>query len=196
MEQERYYHDLKPQIKAREKEVNAFLTFLEEKTSWLTAPASTRFHNNFEQGLLRHSVLVAELLLKIKAIWSPDISNESCVIVGLFHDVGKVGLPGKPLYLPNIEKRPNRGERKYIINPDLVYMGLGVRSLMLVSKFISLSEEEAQAIAYHDGQYIEENKQIAHREEPLTLLLSYADNWAGEVIEKREFKQKSEKINF
>ena len=196
MEQERYYHDLKPQIKAREKEVNAFLTFLEEKTAWLTAPASTRFHNNFEQGLLRHSVLVAELLLKIKAIWSPDISNESCVIVGLFHDVGKVGLPGKPLYLPNIEKRPNRGERKYIINPDLVYMGLGVRSLLLVSKFISLSDEEAQAIVYHDGQYIEENKPIAHREEPLTLLLSYADNWAGEVIEKREFKQKSEKINF
>jgi len=196
MEQERYYHDLKPQIKAREKEVNAFLTFLEEKTFWLTAPASTRFHNNFEQGLLRHSVLVAELLLKIKAIWSPDISNESCVIVGLFHDVGKVGLPGKPLYLPNIEKRPNRGERKYIINPDLVYMGLGVRSLILVSKFIPLSEDEAQAIAYHDGQYIEENKQIAHREEPLTLLLSYADNWAGEVLEKREFKQKSEKINF
>ena len=58
-------------------------------------------------------------------------------------------------------------------------MGLGVRSLMLVSNFIPLSDEEAQAIVYHDGQYIEENKQIAHREESLTLLLSYADNWAG-----------------
>jgi hypothetical protein len=74
-------------------------------------------------------------------------------------------------------------------------MGLGVRSLMLVSKFISLSEDEAQAIAYHDGQYIEENKPIAHREEPLTLLLSYADNWAGEVIEKRGLKHK-EKIYY
>ena len=73
MEQERYYHDLKPHVNIRTKEVDAFLTFLEEKTSWLTSPASTRFHNNFEQGLLRHSVLVAELLLKIKAIWSPDI---------------------------------------------------------------------------------------------------------------------------
>jgi len=195
LERERY-QALKTQVKAREKEVNAFLSFLEEKTSWLTAPASTRFHNSFEQGLLRHSVLVAELLLKLKALLSPDISNESCVIVGLFHDVGKVGLPGKPLYLPNIEKIPNRGERKYIVNPNLVYLGLGVRSLLLVSKFIPLSEEEAQAIAYHDGQYIEENKHIAHREEPLTLLLSYADNWAGGVLEKREFKQKSEKINF
>jgi len=130
--------------------------------------------------------LVAELLLKIKAIWSPDISNESSVIVGLFHDVGKIGLPGKPLYLPNLENRKNPERKKYIVNPDLVYMGIAVRSLLLVSKFIPLSEEEAQAIAYHDGQYIEENKKIAHREEPLTLLLSYADNWAGEVLEKRE----------
>jgi len=186
VERKRQYHFLETEVKARSKEVNAFLSFLEEKTSWLTAPASTRFHNCFEQGLLRHSVVVADLLLKIKALWSPDIPNESCVIVGLFHDVGKVGLPGKPLYLPNIEKMPNRGERKYIVSPDLVYMGIAVRSLLLVSKFIPLSEEEAQAIAYHDGQYIEENKQIAHREEPLTLLLSYADNWAGEVVEKRE----------
>jgi len=186
MERKRQYHFLKTEVKERSKEVNAFLSFLEEKTSWLTAPASTRFHNSFEQGLLQHSIVVAELLLKIKALWSPDISNESCVIVGLFHDVGKIGLPGKPLYLPNIEKMPNRGERKYIVSPDLVYMGIAVRSLLLVSKFIPLSEEEAQAIAYHDGQYIEENKKIAHREEPLTLLLSYADNWAGEVVEKRE----------
>ncbi|HPD60225.1 MAG TPA: HD domain-containing protein [Thermodesulfobacteriota bacterium] len=178
------YRALINQVKTREKEVRSFLAFLQEKTSWLTSPASTRFHNNFEQGLLRHSILVSELLLQLKEIWSPDINNESCVICGLFHDVGKVGLPGKPLYLPNPEGRSKCGEKKYTINPDLVYLGLGVRSLLLVNKFIPLSEDEAQAIAYHDGQYIEENKQIAHREEPMTLLLSYADNWAGEVLEK------------
>ena len=188
MERKRQYHFLETEVKARSKEVNAFLSFLEEKTSWLTAPASTRFHNCFDQGLLRHSILVAEMLLKIKAVWSPDISNESCVIVGLFHDVGKVGLPGKPLYLPNPENMENPERKKYIVNPNLVYMGIAVRSLLLVSKFIPLSEDEAQAIAYHDGQYIEENKKIAHREEPLTLLLSYADNWAGEVLEKRKNK--------
>ena len=64
-------------------------------------------------------------------------------------------------------------------------MGLAVRSLFLVSQYIPLTEEEAQAIAYHDGQYIEENKVIAHREEPLTLLLSYADNWVGCISEKK-----------
>jgi len=102
--------------------------------------------------------------------------------------VGKVGLPDKPFYLTNTEEIQKPEKKKYIVNPDLVYMGIAVRSLLLVSKFIPLSEDEAQAIAYHDGQYIEENKKIAHREEPLTLLLSYADNWAGEVLEKRKNK--------
>jgi len=76
--------------------VNVFLSFLEEKTSWLTSPASTRFHSNFEQGLLRQCIAAAELLLQLKEILSPDINNERCVIAGLFHDVGKIALPGKP----------------------------------------------------------------------------------------------------
>ena len=70
-------------------------------------------------------------------------------------------------------------------------MGLAVRSLFLVSQYIPLTEEEAQAIAYHDGQYVEENKIIAHREEPLTRLLSYADNWTGCVMEKKGFSSQN-----
>lgn len=48
----------------------------------------------------------------------------------------------------------------YRINLDVVAMGLAVRSLYLVTKYIPLSE--AQAIAYHDGLYIDDNKVIAH----------------------------------
>jgi hypothetical protein len=36
-------------------------------------------------------------------ILAPGISEKSCVIVGLFHDIGKVGMPGKPYYLPEIK---------------------------------------------------------------------------------------------
>jgi hypothetical protein len=40
-----------------------------------------------------------------------------------------------------------------------------------------LSDEEAQAILYHDGLYIEANSEVAHRECLLLLLLQFADNW-------------------
>lgn len=69
-------------------------------------------------------------------------------------------------------------------------MGLAVRSLYLVTKYIPLSDSEAQAIAYHDGQYINDNKVIAHKEEPLTLLLHWTDYWTAHIYEEvRELKE-------
>ena len=105
--------------------------------------------------------------------------------MGLFHDVGKLGMPGNPLYIPNdnewmVQKRGI----KFKVNPEVVSMGLAVRSLYLVTKYIPLTDAEAQAIAYHDGQYIEDNKVIAHDEEPLTLLVHWADYWTAHIYEE------------
>ena len=63
-------------------------------------------------------------------------------------------------------------------------MSLAVRSVYLVSKYISLSDAEAQAILYHDGQYIDDNKCVRHKEGPLTLLLHWADYWATHIYEE------------
>ncbi|HOI94569.1 MAG TPA: HD domain-containing protein [Syntrophobacter fumaroxidans] len=179
------YKSLKDKISRRTQPFGEFLCFLENKTSWLTSPASTRFHLCMEGGLLKHSVGVANTLLTLKQTLAPQISEESCVITGLFHDVGKIGMPDKPLYIPN----SNEWEVKkkgicYRTNPETIVMGLAARSLYLVSKFIPLSDAEAQAILYHDGQYIEENRIVAHREEPLTLLLHWADYWTAHIFEE------------
>jgi hypothetical protein len=162
----------------RKEAVLKFTEFLDKNTSWLTSPASTRFHLNEEQGLLRHSVGVTETLLKLREVIAPMISEESCVITGLFHDLGKIGNFEKPNYIKNgNEWEVIKRNMKYKTNPDLVYLGLAPRSLFLVSQHIKLSDEEAQAILYHDGQYIEANKEVAHRECPLALLLAFADAW-------------------
>ncbi|MCK9614712.1 MAG: HD domain-containing protein [Candidatus Omnitrophica bacterium] len=179
------YEELKKKIVKRKEEFDAFVDMLEKKTSWLTSPASTRFHLNSEGGLLEHSVGVAETLLKLRETLAPQISEESCVIVGLFHDVGKIGMPGKPRYLKNtnqweVEKRG----MTYKVNPEETYMNLAVRSLYLIAKYIPLSDSEAQAILYHDGQYVEANKEVAHREVPLTLLVQFADNWTACIYEE------------
>ncbi|HPL68264.1 MAG TPA: HD domain-containing protein, partial [Smithellaceae bacterium] len=152
MELIKRYDTLKLKIEDRRKPFEHFIKFLENETTWLTTPASTRFHLAQERGLLNHSVGVAETLLRFREFLAPRISEESCVIVGLFHDVGKLGMPGKPYYLPNDNEWmvKNRGIC-YKTNSDVVTMGLAVRSLYLISQYISLSETEAQAIAYHDG---------------------------------------------
>lgn len=90
------YEALKQKVAVRQAEFRKFIGFLEGETSWLTSPASTRYHLNVEGGLLLHSVGVAETALKLRYLLAPDLSEESVVITALFHDVGKVGYSRKP----------------------------------------------------------------------------------------------------
>jgi len=185
------YEDLKAKVKSRADEFGDLMEFVENKTSWLTAPASTRFHLCRENGLLEHSVNVAETLLRIKDTLYPLIDDESCVIVALLHDLVKVGMPSAPLYLKN---EPTERQRRagygptypYSFNNGLTYLSVPIRSLYFALPYITLSVEEAQAIAYHDGQYVDDNRSAAKNECPLTLLLNYADNWCGFIVEDEQ----------
>ena len=122
-----HYEALKAEVIVRKEPFDRFIKFLESKTTWLASPASTRYHMAEEQGLLKHSVGVTETLLRFWEFLAPAIPRESCAIVGLFYDVGKLRMPDKPLYLPNDNEwlAQNKGIR-YKINPDVVAMGLAV----------------------------------------------------------------------
>lgn len=183
------YEALKALAVDRKAQFERLIAFMENETTWLTSPASTKYHLCVEGGLLEHSVNVAESTLKIRGALAPEISEESCVIVSLIHDLGKVGMPGNPQYLINepSEKQLKYGykpDAPYRFNKDLTYLSVPIRSLFLASKYIDLTEQEVQAVVYHDGQYVEDNRSVAKNEEPLTLLLQYADSWSGFVVEK------------
>ncbi len=49
-----------------------------------------------------------------------DVDKESCIVVGLFHDLGKVGVSDNPYYLDNADswQKRNRGIH-YVVNKDL-----------------------------------------------------------------------------
>jgi len=185
------YELLKSKVTERKEEFEQLMSFVEKETAYMTTPASTKYHLCRERGLLEHSINVAETMLKLRAVLAPHISEESCVIVALMHDLGKAGVPGVPQYLVNepSEKQKAAGypaSEPYRFNKDLTYLSVPVRSLYLCGARFPLTEEEAQAIVYHDGQFVDDNRSVATKETPLTLLLQYADNWSGFVIEKEE----------
>lgn len=183
------YESLKSLVVERKEEFTKLINFMENETEYLTAPASTRFHLCRKEGLLEHSVNVAETMLRFKNAVAPEIDDESCVIVALIHDLGKAGMPNNPQYLEN-EPTPKQKQYgfpasiPYRMNENLVYLSVPVRSLYLSIPHISLSEEEVQAVMYHDGQYVDDNKSVATKETPLLLLLQYADTWSTFVTEK------------
>ncbi|HOW28207.1 MAG TPA: HD domain-containing protein [Elusimicrobiota bacterium] len=181
------YQALKELIIERKKEAERFFRFIEEETAWLTSPASTRFHNNVTYGLIAHSVGVAETALQVKALLAPQIPDESIVLCGLLHDLGKVGLPGKPFYIPNDNAWMVRNRNQaFVVNPELVAMDSAVRSLYLVARGgLPLSESEGQSIVAHDGAYVIQNRDYAHSETPLLLLISFADGWYAAVHEDK-----------
>ena len=183
------YESLKNRVVKRKDEFTALINFMENETDYLSSPASTRFHLCRKQGLLEHSVNVAETMLKLRSSLAPEIDEESCIITALIHDLGKAGMPGVPQYLEN-EPTPKQKQYgfpasiPYRMNESLVYLSVPVRSLYLAIPYISLSESEVQAVMYHDGQYVDDNKSVATKETPLLLLLQYADTWSTFVIEK------------
>ena len=184
------YEALKAGVVDRREEFGRLMAFLERETAWLSAPASTRFHLCRPGGLLEHSVNVAETLLRLRETLAPQTSRESCIIVALLHDLGKAGMPGQPQYLQNDAhaRYPGMGQTMgapYRFNRELLYLGVPLRSLALILPRLPLTQEEVQAIMYHDGQYLVENEGVATREGPLALLMQYADNWCGFVVEGR-----------
>ncbi|MBN1363208.1 MAG: HD domain-containing protein [Syntrophaceae bacterium] len=191
------YEILKEKVVKRKQEFDEFIGMLEKESSWLDSPASTRFHLNKEGGLLEHSVGVAETLLKLRDVLAPQISEEACVIVGLLHDVGKIGMPGKPRYFKNHNEWEIKNRNMtYTINPGEVYMGIAARSLYLIAKYIPLSDSEAQALLYHDGQYIDSNREVVHKETPLTLLVQFADLWTAHILEEgKQIREDSDYYN-
>ena len=177
------YAQLKAAIVKRKTEFD----FLENRTSWLTAPAEIKGPLACEKGLLIRSVAVAKQLLRIKDTIMPQLDEESAIIIALFHEVGKVGIEGKPLFIQEessslgstsalglsfssrLSTTSSSSGPSYSINNKLVHMNVGVRSLFLVSQYMLLSDDEAQAISYASDVELLDGKLS-----PYTLLLSTA----------------------
>ena len=167
------------------------LEYLMSKNSdFFTAPASTRYHNAFEGGLLEHSLNVYDCLKSYLETdrakeFGLEFSDETIAIVSLLHDICKV----------NVYKVSTRNVK----NPDGVWIqvpyyeyddnlpyGHGEKSVFIISGFMKLTREEAFAIRYHMGFSGEEGKGIvgnALDKFHLALAVNIADMEASFLVE-------------
>lgn len=71
---------------------DVLLGWLEGKTDFFTAPASTRFHGAHESGLIIHSLYVCDIMKELNEALDLGIDEESIIICALFHDVCKANF--------------------------------------------------------------------------------------------------------
>lgn len=168
------------------------LDFLENKSDFFTAPASTRYHNAFEGGLLRHSLNVYHCLCaylerdRVRNDYNLRASAESAAIAALLHDICKVNFYRvgwrnvKNESTGQWEKQP-----RYEIHDTLPY-GHGEKSVYMISGFMRLTREEAMAIRWHMGFSGTEDKNTVGQAlamYPLAFALSVADMEASYFLE-------------
>ena len=156
---------------------------------FLTAPCSGSYHLAKEGGLAEHSINVLNLAEKLGVAWLGGAKyneiQDSVVICSLLHDLGKCGQFGKSLYVPNILKdgKPSK-VKPFTTNSDLLNIPHEIRSVVIATMFIDLTEEEQHAILYHNGLYGPLKYEIQGKETPLYMILHFADMWASRVTEK------------
>lgn len=160
------------------------------ENKFFTQPASTKYHGAYEGGLFDHSYEVTQVLLdmtdRLNLKWKRP---ESPYIIGMFHDLCKidnyltiVDEPGETMMGTNEVK--GKGVH-FEYNPNTVLKGHADKSIMLLSQFITLTEEEMLCIRFHMGAYEGQdqwdNYDKAIRKYETVLFTHTADMYASKV---------------
>lgn len=164
--------------------IGGLLAYLEQ-SDFYTAPASTRFHNAYPGGLLEHSLNVYDEFLRlIRAYPEVQCTEESAIIVSLFHDICKVNM-----YVPEKRNRKNQNGQweqydSYSINEKFCFGGHGSKSVFIIQQFMKLTPEEATAINAHMGCW-DGNTYVGktYEQYPFAWLLHVADESATYIRE-------------
>lgn len=175
------------------KGISDLLFWLENETDFFTAPASTRFHGAYAGGLATHSINVCRRLIQLCRTY--NIGNKvSIAIVSLFHDVCKANFYGIEMRNRKNEETGRWEKVPFYTIQDRFPAGHGEKSVMLIQRFMPLTNEEIMAINWHMGfsdaraqGYAGMNAVSAAFEKyPLALLLHFADMQATYWDEKTQ----------
>lgn len=118
--------------------IDKLVAYMKE-VGFFTAPGSTKFHGNYEGGLLDHSINLYNLFKQLCIQYNLNVSKETQLITAFGHDLCKAGA-----YINNGHSISwNNAHPK----------GHAKLSLERIKQFITLTEQEEGIIKYHMGMY-------------------------------------------
>ena len=155
------------------------LAWLDTRSDFFTAPASTKYHSAFEGGLVKHSVAVYDRLIANLSISPLDVPAESVAIVALLHDLCKTGF--YKIDSRNVkDENGNWKQVPFYTIDDQAPFGHGEKSVWMIQSFMKLSREEATSIRWHMG---DTEAAKVYRKYPLALMLHVSDMQAAFIDE-------------
>lgn len=165
-------------------------SFLQE-VGFYEAPATTKYHHSYEGGLVEHSLNVYFNLKKLIHEFQLDYKESTLLVISLFHDLYKCNkyvksVRNQKVYSSDGSKYDSLGKydwvssEEYVVNEERTTYGTsGFTSYMMLSQFISLTEEEIVTLINYDCGMNDgfNNKDIFKlmAKYPLMVLLHSAD---------------------
>jgi len=126
------------------------IEWMENKSDFFTAPASTKYHLHCKGGLARHSLNVYERLKAKVDSGLLELKEDTVIITALLHDVCKANFYA-------VQKRNRKIEGQWVeveewgIDEKLP-IGHGEKSCYIVQTFMRLTPEEFAMIRFHMGR--------------------------------------------
>ncbi len=195
MQRDKFLKIFDNEIGDREGKENLRDWLLSEDCDFFIAPASTKYHGNYDGGLCEHSIDVYEMAVRLEGLYREDIRKqylvlnrpydqaqfmESLAIAALFHDLCKT----------NFYRTKTNGKSAYFtVDEQLPFGGHGSKSVFVLSKYLKdLRDEEAIAINCHMGFSRGNDSSISIGESfhysPLAWIVHVADEAATFMLDR------------
>jgi hypothetical protein len=157
---------------------NGYMTISQlDDLGFFTAPASIKYHGAYHGGLFDHSLETGKALVNLtKKLGLKWERPESPYIVGMFHDLCKCDNYRKD-YMTDT----------YVHNPDIIIPGHGDKSVIMLQKYVRLTDEEIACIRWHMGAYETDPKMWNYYDKaiekyPNVLFTHTADMIASKIV--------------
>jgi len=164
--------------------IDKLINFLKE-SDFFIAPASKKYHLAVPGGLAYHSLCVHNVFNKLCDTYICDkVPYVSLKIASLLHDVCKINR-----YAPYTS--PYKTTPDYEYKPDTLPIGHGEKSVIIIQKYIKLTDQEIAMIRWHMAMYeppFDKYSFAIQNTYPEAIMLYFADHIATLFVEKATVK--------
>jgi hypothetical protein len=176
--------------------IDNLIEFL-QNSDYFKAPASTKYHGNFEGGLAEHCYNVYTLFKEKNDRFNLGLPEDTVIITALCHDLCKVNFYKRGIKNVKQGKKVNyRGQEvdnwveKEVWEVDDIYpVGHGEKSIIMLQHFIKLTKDEVLLIRWHMGGFESKDNSMhmynAYEILPACVAIHAADIESSYLLEKR-----------
>lgn len=169
------------------KSIDKMLSDPEFQALFCSCPASSQdsYGGACIGGLMQYSIKVTSILKKLSEA-TVNLNIDDIIVAGLFHHLGKIGYPNKPVYESLNSDWHNKKGIHYEINS--AYFGSGINhnitTFWWLNKFgVNISPEAHESIAAMNTKPGSSSDEYSHNQ--LTILLTAATRLAWQSLSKK-----------